>query len=225
MLSQVIGEILPLTLAIAISPLTVIAVILMLLSPHAKQSGPGFLLGWVLGISVVAIVFVLLAGALQPPATKNGPDIVRGVVQLCCAGLLLLLAAAQWRGRPAPGADPKLPKWMAALDSFTVWRAFALGLLLSVPRPKNLLVAASAGIIISGAGLPALPTAIAVGVFVLCSVSTVLVPVVAYLCAADRLRAPLEAAHRWLARENAVISSLLLFVIAVLLFGKGLGSF
>lgn len=224
MLGQVIGEILPLTLAISISPLTIVAVILMLLSPNARSTGPGFLIGWSLGVAVAATTFVLIAGALPPRASANGPDLIRAIVQLVLAALLLLLAVKQWRGRPAPGTDPVLPKWMSAIDSLTFSRALGLGLLLSLPRPKNLLMAASAGMIIGGAGLPMPSAVIATVVFILCSISTVLVPVVAYLVAANRLRRPLEAFHEWLARENAVITSVLLLVIGVLMLGKGLGS-
>jgi hypothetical protein len=224
MLGQVIGEILPLTLAIAISPLTIVAVILMLLSPNARSTGPGFLIGWSLGVAAAATAFVLIAGALPPRASADGPDLVRAIVQFVLAALLLLLAVKQWRSRPVPGADPVLPKWMSAIDSLTFGRALGLGLLLSLPRPKTLLMAASAGMIIGGGGLPTASVAIATGVFILCSISTVLVPVVAYLFAADRLRQPLEAFRAWLTRENAVITTVLLLVIGVLMLGKGLGS-
>lgn len=224
MLSQVIGEILPFTLAIAISPLTIVAVILMLLSPNARRTGPGFLIGWSIGITGLAAAFVLIAGALPPRPSADGPDIVRAVVQFILAALLLLLAVKQWRSRPVPGTDPVLPKWMSAIDSLTFGRTLGLGLLLSVPRPKNLLMVASAAMTIGGAGLPTSSVVIATSVFVLCSISTVLIPVAAYLFAAGRMRGPLEAFHGWLARENTVITSVLLLVIGVLMLGKGLGS-
>jgi hypothetical protein len=51
----VIGEILPLAVGIAISPIPIIVAILMLLSPRAKGTSVGFLLGWLAGI-VIAIV-------------------------------------------------------------------------------------------------------------------------------------------------------------------------
>lgn len=224
MLGTVIGEILPLTLAVAISPLTIVAVVLMLLSPNARRTGPGFLIGWSVGIAVPAALFVLVAGALPPRQADGGPEIVRAIVQFVLAALLLLLAVKQWRGRPAPGAEPTLPKWMSTIDALSFWRALGLGLLLSGPRPKNLLASASAGFLIGGAGLPLASEAIATGVFILCSVSTVLIPVLAYLFAARRLRGPLEAVRGWLARENAVITSVLLLVIGVLMLGKGIGS-
>ncbi len=51
-MAPVIGEILPLALGIAISPIPIIAAILMLLSPKARVTSIGFLLGWVVGITV-----------------------------------------------------------------------------------------------------------------------------------------------------------------------------
>ena len=224
MLSQIIGEILPLTLAIAISPLTIVAVILMLLSPNARSTGPGFLIGWVVGVIVPVTVFVFIAGALPPKGDADGPDMIRAAIQFVLAILLLLLAVKQWRGRPRPGEDPVLPKWMAAIDSFTFTRALGLGLLLSLPRPKNLLMAASAGMIIGGAGMAVSAELIATAVFVLCAVSTVLIPVTAYFIASERLRKPLKAFHEWLARENIVITTVLLTVIGVLMIGKAIGS-
>jgi hypothetical protein len=196
----------------------------MLLSPNARSTGPGFLIGWAFGITVPVVVFVLIGGVLPPSQEADGPDVVRAIVQFVLAALLLLLAVKQWRGRPAPGAEPVLPKWMSAIDSFTFGRALGLGVVLSLPRPKNLIMAASAGMIIGGAGLPVASAAISMGVFILCAISTVLVPVVAHLIAADRLRRPFEAFHEWLARENAVITTVLLLVIGVLLLGKAIGS-
>lgn len=224
MLGPVIGELLPLTLPIAISPLTIVAVILMLLASHARRASVGFLLGWGIGVAVPVVIFVILGGLLPPKPAADGPEIVRGVIQLILAVLLILLAVKQWRGRPAAGESPSLPKWMSAIDSFGFARALGLGLLLALPRPKNLVMAAAAGVTIGGAGLSAGSAAIATAVFILCAVSTVLIPVVAYLFAAERLRAPLEALRSWLINENAVIMSLLLLVLGVLMLGKGIAA-
>ena len=50
-----ISEVLPFAIGVAISPIPIIAVILMLFSERAKVNGPVFLAGWVIGLSVVAI--------------------------------------------------------------------------------------------------------------------------------------------------------------------------
>ena len=49
----VIGDFLPVALGVAISPVPIIAVILMLLAPNATASSVAFLLGWVVGITLV----------------------------------------------------------------------------------------------------------------------------------------------------------------------------
>jgi hypothetical protein len=57
----------------------------------------------------------------------------------------LLLAARNWRHRPAPGTQPEMPKWMAGIDALKPAKALGLGLLLTGVNPKNLMLAAAAG--------------------------------------------------------------------------------
>lgn len=223
-MGSVIGDILTPALGVAISPIPIIAAILMLLSPKARVTGTGFLLGWVLGIVVAVTVFTLLSSIL-PAEDADASQPIKGVVQLILGALLLLLAAQQWRGRPRTGAEPAMPKWMQAIDSITFPKALGLGFLLSAVNPKNLLLAASAGVTIGASGLGGGEVAVAIAVFTLIAASTVLVPVVGYLVAADRLRGPLDALRGWLAKENAVIMAVLLLVIGVAVIGKGIGSF
>lgn len=222
-MGAVIGEILPLALGVAVSPIPIIAAILMLLSPRARVTSVGFLLGWVLGIVVAVTVFTLLSSVLPDGDDASKP--VQGVIQLILGAGLLLLALRQWRGRPHGGEEPAMPKWMQAIDKVTFPVAFGLGFLLSAINPKNLLMAAGAGVDIGSAGLETGEIVLVIAVFTVVAASTVLVPVVGYLIAADRLRATLDALRVWLAKENAVIMAVLLLVIGVSLIGKGIGSF
>lgn len=223
-MGAVIGDILTLALGVAISPIPIIAAILMLLSPKARVTGTGFLLGWVLGIVVAVTVFTLLSSVL-PSAEEDEAQPIKGVIQLVLGVLLLLLAARQWRGRPKSGEEPALPKWMKAIDTITFPKALGLGFLLSAVNPKNLLLAASAGVTIGAAGLDGGSIVVVIAIFTLIAASTVLVPVVGYLVAAEKLRGPLDALRGWLAKENAVIMAVLLLVIGVAIIGKGIGSF
>jgi threonine/homoserine/homoserine lactone efflux protein len=223
-MGTVIGEVLPLALGIAISPIPIIAAILMLLSPKARVTSVGFLLGWVIGIVVAVTVFSLLS-AILPEDDPDASRPIRGIVQLVLGALLLLLAVSQWRKRPKPGQPAALPPWMKAIDTLSFPVAFGLGFLLSALNPKNLLMAAGAGVDIGSVGLSGGSVVVVVAVFTVIAASTVLVPVVGYLIAADRLRGPLDALRGWLARENAVIMAVLLLVIGVSMLGKGIGSF
>ncbi|MDW4574105.1 GAP family protein [Microbacterium sp. M3] len=223
-MGAVIGDILPLALGVAISPIPVIAAILMLLSPRAKVTSVGFLLGWVVGIIVAVTVFTLLSSVL-PQSDDDGGHPVQGIVRIVLGVLLLLVALRQWRGRPKRGEEPTMPKWMAAIDKVGFPMALGLGFLLSAVNPKNLLLAAGAGVEIGSAGLDAGSIVVVIAVFTVIAASTVLVPVVGYLIAAEKLRGPLDALRVWLAKENAVIMAVLLLVIGVNLIGKGIAAF
>jgi threonine/homoserine/homoserine lactone efflux protein len=223
-MGTVIGDVLPLALGVAISPIPIIAAILMLLSPKARVTSVGFLLGWVIGIVAAVTVFTLLSSIL-PEQDPDASRPIRGVVQIVLGLLLFLLAFGQWRKRPKAGQEAALPKWMQAIDTVTFPVAFGLGFLLSAVNPKNLIMAAGAGTDIGGAARPVGSTVLVAVVYTLIASSTVLIPVVGYLVAADRLRAPLDALRGWLATENAVIMAILLLVIGISMIGKGIGSF
>jgi len=223
-MTSAIGEILPLALGIAISPIPVIAAILMLLSPRAKSTGLGFLAGWILGVVAAVAVFTLVS-ALLPHDDPNASKPIVGIVKIVLGVLLLLLAVKQWRSRPGPNETPALPKWMSAIDSMTPAKALVLGFLLSAVNPKNLVMAIGAGVAVGAAGLGDAETVIVLAVYSLLAVSTVLVPVVGYLLASSAMRAPLEQLRLWLERNNATVMSILLLVIGVVSIGKGLSSF
>jgi threonine/homoserine/homoserine lactone efflux protein len=223
-MGSVIGETLPLAVGIAISPVPIIAAILMLLSPQAKGASVGFLLGWIAGIVLAIAVFTLLSSVL-PAQDESGSSPVSGVIKIILGALLLFLALRQWRGRPAEGEQATMPKWMSAIDSMTAGKALGLGFLLSAINPKNLIMAISAGLIIGGAGLAVGQTVVVIVIFVLLAASTVLIPVVAYLIASERLAGPLDRLRAWLVHNNATIMAVLLLVIGVAVIGKGIGSF
>ena len=222
-MTEVIGETLPLAVGIAISPIPIIAAILMLLSPRAKSTSVGFLTGWVAGIVVAIVLFTLISTVI--PQETGGPSPVAGVIKIILGALLLFLAIKQWRARPATGEQASMPKWMSAIDSMTAGKALGLGFLLSAVNPKNLLLAIAAGVIVGGAGLTVSQMTVVIIIFVLLAASTVLVPVVGYLIASARLAGPLDKLREWLVDNNAVIMAVLLLVIGVSMIGKGLANF
>ena len=223
-MTGVIGDILPLAVGVAISPIPIIAAILMLLSPKARGTSVGFLLGWVVGIVVAVTVFSLL-GAVIPEQDPDASKPVAGTIKIIIGVLLLLLAVRQWRSRPKPGEEPKMPKWMSAIDGMNAGRGFGLGFLLAAVNPKNLLLGAAAGVSIGTGGLAVGEAALAITVFTLIAAATVAIPVIAYLVASARMAGPLESLRGWLVHNNATVMAVLLLVIGVAVIGKGIGSF
>jgi threonine/homoserine/homoserine lactone efflux protein len=223
-MGSVIGDILPLALGIAISPIPIIAAILMLLAPDAKSTSVAFLLGWLLGISVGVVIFTLLA-AVIPEQGQDAPKPIAGTITIVLGAGLLLLAVNQWQNRPKQGEEAKLPKWMSAIDSITAGRGLVLGFLLAAVNPKNLLMAVAAGVVIGTAGLPDSEVVLAILIFVLIAGCSVSIPVIAYLIASRRMIRPLESLRGWLVQNNATLMAVLLLVIGVVVIGKGLGNF
>ncbi len=112
-----LGQILPMAIVVALSPMPIIAVVLMLVSAKARVNGPMFVIGWLVGMAVVGGIVLVAAG---PEASDSGdPATWVAYVELAIGVLLLLLAVKQWRARPAEGVEVEMPKWMAAVDSFT----------------------------------------------------------------------------------------------------------
>lgn len=213
----------PLAVGIAISPIPIIAAILMLLSPSAKATSVGFLVGWLAGI-VGAIVLVTVLSSVLPQEDSSGSSPVAGVIKIIVGALLLFLAAKQWRGRPAEGEQAAMPKWMSAIDSMTAAKGLGLGFLLSAVNAKNLM-AISAGLIIGDANLSVGDTTVVIVVFVLLAGCTVLVPVIGYLVASAQMAGPLDSLRGWLVDNNATIMAVVLLVIGVSVIGKGIASF
>ncbi len=217
-----IGETLPFALAIAVSPIPIIAAILMLLSPGARGNAIGFLAGWIAGVTLVVVVFTLISGLIGP--AKGGTSPVVGVIKIVLGVLMLLRAIRQLRRRLPHGTESAMPKWMSAIDKMSVGRALGLGLLLSALNPKNLMMSISAGVTFGSAGLSVGEIVLAILIFVVVAVSTIAVPVIAYLAASDRMAASLQRLRGWLVENNPLIVSLLLLVLGVVSIGKGIAA-
>ncbi|MGH3681044.1 MAG: GAP family protein [Natronosporangium sp.] len=223
-MGPVLGELLPLAVGVAVSPVPIIAVILMLLAPQAGGTSRGFLAGWLAGIVLAVGGFVLVAGLaeLGSPAERSA---LAAWIKLLLGLVVLALGVREWLGRPGPGEHRPLPKWMSAIGSVTTGRAAGLGFALAAVNPKNLAMAVAAGVAIGGGDLPAGQDVVAVVVFTLIAGATVAVPVIGYAVAAERMRGPLDRLKAWLEANNQTVMSVLLLVIGVVLVGKGLAGF
>lgn len=222
---EIIGATLANATAIAISPIPVIAVILMLMSPRAVTMGVSFLAGWLLGILVATTVFTPLADVVPEPETNGGSQPILGTAQLVLGAGLLLLAVKQWRGRPRDGETPELPAWMSKIDTMKPGAAFVLAVALAAVNPKNLLVAASAGATIGRGSGGMVEAIVPILVFTLIAGLSVLAPVVIVLVARNAAGTALTGIREWLTTNNAAIMTVVLVVLGAQVLGKGLAAF
>jgi threonine/homoserine/homoserine lactone efflux protein len=221
---QAISEVLPYAVGVAISPIPIIAVILMLFSNRAKTNGPAFLLGWIIGLAVVVGVVYALAEA-NDVATDSGASDGSSTVQVVLGVVLLVLALRNWRKRPGPGEEATMPKWMATIDAFTPVKAFGLAVVLSAVNPKNLIISVGAAAAVAQAGESTSDSIVALAVFVILASLSIAVPVFFYLLGGARAKAVLDGWKAWLSANNAAVMAVLLLVFGVVLIGKGTGHF
>lgn len=223
-MGNTIGNILPLALGVAISPIPIIAVILMLLSPRARTNGPAFLVGWVVGLVVVSIVIVNLSGDAGI-GSGGGGSTVGALIKLLLGLLLVGLGVRDFRKRPRPGEQPTLPGWMRAIDSMNSAKTFGIAVLLSAVNPKNLSLTVAAAVTIAQGGLSTASAVLVLIVFVVLASLSIAVPVALYIFGGTSATRALDGLREWLNANNATVMAVLLVVIGVVLVGKGLGGF
>jgi threonine/homoserine/homoserine lactone efflux protein len=218
-LTDAIGDLLPSAFAVALSPIPIVAVVVVLGSPRARTTGPAFALGWVGGLLLVSVVVVLLAGSGSDPDSDDpGLDWLKVAIGI----LLLGMAARQWTKRPKRGEEAETPSWMATIDSATPARAALLGAALSGANPKNLALTLTAAASIAAAGLDGADTAIAIALFVALGSATVAGAVLLHLVAGERAARPLAAMEQFMSEHNAVILMIVLLLLGAKLIGDGL---
>jgi threonine/homoserine/homoserine lactone efflux protein len=216
-----IGQILSLGVGVALSPVPIIAVVLMLGTARARANGPAFVLGWVIGLSVVGTIILLAAGGAD--ASESGePATWVDVLKLVLGCLLALLAVQQWRGRPREGDEAALPKWMQTIDTFGPGKALAMGALLSGVNPKNLLLTLAAASAIAQTGIDTGSQAVALAVFVAVGTLGPGLPVAIYFAMGVRAKHVLDGLRLWMGAHNSAIMAVLCLVIGAKLIGDAI---
>jgi threonine/homoserine/homoserine lactone efflux protein len=218
---EAIGQVLPMAVGVALSPLPIVAVVLMLVTPRARVNGPAFILGWLIGLGVVGVIVLAIAG---PTDANSGGQPATWVdwLKAVLGALLLLVAIKQWRSRPHEGDEAAAPTWMGAVDSFEPGKAFGAGAILAGVNPKNLLLAVAAGASIAQTGISGGQQAIAYAVFAVIGTLGVGAPVVLFFALGDRSQEKLERLKTWMSHNNAAIMSVLCLVIGAKLIGDAI---
>jgi hypothetical protein len=220
-MGQGISEVLPFAIGIAISPLPIIAIILILFSDRARVNGPVFLLGWVAGLAVVSTVVYVVADAANAATDTSTSDTVSwGKVVL---GVVLLgLARRNWAKRPAPGEPAELPKWMATVQSIPPSRAFGGAVLLSVVNPKNLVLTVGAAAGLGQLDLSTGDAIVALVVFVALSSVSIAFAVGYNAFGGASATKTLNDLKAWMTEHNSAVMAVLFLVFGVVLISKGL---
>jgi hypothetical protein len=220
-LGNAIGDMLPSAIGVAISPLPIVAVVLMLVTERAHVNGPAFVIGWWVGIGAVGSIVLLAASGAEASDDSQPADWV-SILKLLLGLLLLLMAVRQWQNRPHSGDPVETPAWMSAIETFGPGKAGGLAAGLGGINPKNLLLVVAGAAAIAQTGISGGEQALAMIIFVLVASLGVMAPVAIYFALGDRSRQMLDELKDWLSYNNGTIMSVLLLVLGVKLVGDAI---
>lgn len=214
------GQVLVFALGVGLSPIPIVAIVLVLASPHATPKALAFLAGWVAGLTALSALLLVLANAGGD--AKGEPADWLEIVMLALGLIVLWLALGQWRGRPRGGEEPELPRWMASIDGLTPGRAGLTGAGLAALNPKNLVLALGAVAAIAQADAADRNQAAALALLVLVGTVGVAAPIMLHTLLHEHATRRLDRLRVWMTRRNKVIMAVLLAVIGAKLVSDGI---
>ena len=220
-MGQAIGQMLTMAVAVALSPIPIIASVVLVSAPRGRVNGPAFVVGCASSAAVIGGV-LLAVGVGSGTSDSGGPSTGASALKLILGVVLLGMAARQWRGRPADDEDPPMPKWMGALDGFSPLKAFAAGIVVTGLNPKNLLLVVAGAAAVAGAGATVGEEVVAWAIFTLIAIVGVATPVVISFAMGDRSEELLQRLRKWMAHNSGVIMAVILLLIGVKLLGDGI---
>jgi hypothetical protein len=218
-MNDLLQDIGPFGLSIALSPIPILVVLLILSTHRARANSLAYLLGFAAGLGVLCVLGVLLihqGRALAPRPTSG--LIAWG--RLVFGALLLGLGCWRWR-TPVP-ADPKPPARLAAVEHFRPVQALGLGAFNSAVSVRNLALTAAAAAVISRAHLDPVKFLSETTVLLLLAMVGIMSPILFYLAQGDHAEHTISGWKDWLLAHNARVMAIVQILGGILLIAKGL---
>ena len=218
---DVVGDLLPYAVGVALSPVPLIAVFLVLGAPSGRVAGAALVGARILTVAGVAAVAAFLADLLPE---SNGTSPLGVLLRIVLGAALMVWAVVQIVRRPDKDENNDQPTWMVSMGSASVPAAARIGVVLSTANVKELAFGTGAGLMIAAGDLGVGATIAAALVYAVVACLATVVAVVAFWFAEDRISRTVDRTRVWLVRNSAVLVAFVLLVIGAVLVGDGLGA-
>lgn len=195
------ADLLPVIVASAVLPAWIIITLLLLRGVGGVAKAAGFAAGAILARSLVIFLFHFVFGTA---ANQDDSGNIASTLLTVVGILLLVLAYKKWRKEEDPDAPP--PKWMTMMDGMKPIKALGFGALLMLIAVKQWVFTLTAIAIVEGAKLGTAETVLAFAVFVLGSMSLVLLPILLSAIAPKQSTQILGTVMGFLERYNRPIT-------------------
>lgn len=213
-MSQIVYQLTPMVIGLLLSPITIAALIIMLMTARAQSNGLAFIAGWFLGIFGVGLVVISFPGL---GIGDGAPLIYAGHVKIFIA-LLLIVWAVYKVSRRYYLPNPQTPRFLQSLDHIKSSRAFGVGLLVSAGNIKNIGFSAAAAVIINQAQIVYPANLLYLTSYTIVGSISVLVPFIIYFLMKHQADPILLIWKTWLIRNQVyVLSGIVVFVAMMLI--------
>jgi len=212
----IIAGLVAVAVAGAMSTVPASVTILILLSPNPRRGTLPFLIGSIagsiviVGISAIGLHFL----PAMPALDRNAWPAVLGLL----IGAFLVGYGVYLFGNRSQRDSPVLERIKTRLHSARPWQFLALRLGLNL-RPNAVLLAVTAGGLISVHELPLLQGILFVLAFAAAAQSAVVVPVAVWMHRPERAEVALTALDTWLQRNGGTVAAATVLAIGVFVAG------
>lgn len=206
----------PIAIAVGLSPIALVQMILVLLSRRARSNGVIFLAAVTVEVFLLAYVSASWLGALSDD--DAGRSRTEGIVLLVVAAGLAYLAVRSFLAR----RDRTVPAILDKIDGMGAGGVLLLSFGATVLNPKNLLLLVSAGSIAGDQGYAAGEVALVVAAFTVVAMIPFSVMVASTVFGGDHAAATLARWKEWLLANNKLMMAGILGLLAVMLAAKGI---
>jgi threonine/homoserine/homoserine lactone efflux protein len=216
-----IGDLLPLALVVTVSPINIVAAILLLFSKLPIANATIYLLGFALGVAAMLTGVTALADAIGL-SPGSGRSRVTSALLLTLGVVLIAVGVRKLSHRPGPEEEPDQPRWMKGIGDFGTGQSFLVGASVGALNPKNIAVAFASAVIVATAQLPVGQQVGVIATYTLIASIGVATPIVAALALGDRSESVLSGWRQWLDRYNGTVMAVIYLFFGVILLGKGI---
>lgn len=216
-MSELWFDLLPIAVAMAITPGRLIALILLLHTRQAVLTSLTFVGGMISNMLIEGLAFALIFSLTGVFAVEEGaepPAII--AILFVVIGILMLVGAAKVIFH-SEDEDKAPPSWLAEIESFTPGKAYKLGLGWLFVSPKQWIFTLAAVGVIFAANLDPLFSLVNYLLFILIALVLFFLLILIYVVLGQRSRAFMDGLFNWL-KKNAQAIIVIVFIVFGLYF-------
>lgn len=218
----VLGEVITPGLGASLSPMLIVAAVLLACSEDGARKALVFAIGAFLALAGMGMLVLLVSNGAEV-GTKSTPSTIAEIVRLILGLGFWWLAWGSFKQRPKAGELATLPGWMDKMYAMSTGKLLLLGVGLSLANVKNLPLTISTMAAIAQTNAPLTIGAIGVLIFAFIGSLGVFAPYFVLRLYPQRAGKILNAARDYLTRHNSTIMTVLFTILGANLVSRTLG--